>query len=189
MDGNSNIDSVSKAIAEIIRETSIGSQFKIGFRWGFEFVRGGKIFYSSTAQNIVPTEGLNHILSVVGNSGTQTTTWYAYPFEGNYTPVAGDTAATFPASATEFTAYTEATRQEWVEAAPAGGVITNVANKAVFTANNGSLKTIYGGALVSSSVKGGVGGILLSAARAPASKPVTSGDIIRMTMDLTLTSS
>jgi hypothetical protein len=137
--------------------------------------------------NLVPLEGRQHILSVIGNAGTQITTWYVLIFEGNYTPVSGDTMATFPASATECTAYTAATRPEWVEAAPSAGVITNSASKAEFTAN--ATKTVYGAALSSSSVKGGTSGTLLSAGRFATSKTVDSGDVLRVTGNLTLNSS
>lgn len=140
-----------------------------------------------TIHNIVPTQGLNHILSVVGNAGTQITTWYLGLFEANYTPVLADTAATFPASSTESTAYAEAVRQTWVEAVPSGGAITNSASKAEFTMN--ATKTLFGAFLTSSSVKGGITGTLLSAAKFSASKTVDSGDIARITASLTLTSS
>lgn len=142
---------------------------------------------TETVFNIIPTEGLNHILSVIGNAGTQVTTWYLGLFEANYTPIAADTAATFPASSTECTAYTESVRQTWVEAAPSGGAITNSASKAEFTMN--ATKTLYGAFLTSSSVKSGTTGTLLSAAKFSASKAVDSGDIARITASLTLTSS
>jgi hypothetical protein len=158
-----------------------------GFVYEVEHLRNGKLIDYEKLHNLVPTEGRNNILSVIGNAGTQITTWYVLIFEGNYTPVSGDTMATFPASATECTAYTAATRPEWVEAAPSAGVITNSASKAEFTMN--ATKTVYGGALSSSSVKGGTSGVLLSAGRFSSSKAVDSGDVLRVTASLTLNSS
>jgi hypothetical protein len=161
--------------------------FDFGFVYEVEHFRNGKLIDFERLHNLVPLEGRQNILSVIGNAGTQITTWYVGLFEGNYTPVSGDTAATFPASATECTAYSESTRQEWVEAAPSAGVITNSASKAQFTMN--ATKTVYGGMLISSSVKGGTSGVLLSAGRFATSKAVDSGDILRVTASLTLNSS
>jgi hypothetical protein len=165
----------------------IASEMDLGFTYEVEHLRNGELIGYEKVHNLVPLEGRQHILSIIGNAGTQVTTWYIGLFEGNYTPVSGDTAATFPASATECTAYSESVRQEWVEAAPSAGVITNSASKASFTAN--ATKTVYGGFLSSSSVKGGTSGTLLSAGRFSTSKAVDSGDILRVTGSLTLTSS
>jgi hypothetical protein len=136
--------------------------------------------------NLIPTEGRNHIWDVTGHAGSQVTTWYVALFEGNYTPVSTDTAANFAANATECTAYSEATRQAWVEAAPSSGVITNAASMAVFTMN--ATKTLYGSALLSSSTKGSTSGVLLSIVRFSVSKPVVSGDVVQISHPLTLTS-
>jgi hypothetical protein len=162
-------------------------EFDFGFVYEVEHFRRGQLVNYDQIHNLVPLEGRQSILSVIGNAGTQITTWYVLIFEGNYTPVSGDTMAAFPAAATECTAYTAATRPEWVEAAPSAGVITNSASKAEFTMN--AIKTVYGGALSSSSVKGGTSGTLLSAGRFASSKTVDSGDILRVTASLTLNSS
>lgn len=136
------------------------------------------------ASNIIPTEGLNHILSVVVAGGTQVTTWYVAPFEGNYTPVLGLTAATFTAAATECTAYDESTRVAYVEATPSGGVISNSASKAVFTMN--ASKTLYGGALLSASAKSSTSGTCLAAARFSSSRAVVDDDEVAIKYTLTL---
>lgn len=138
------------------------------------------------ARNIIPTEGRNNILDVAFHAGTQITAWFCLVFENNYTPVAGDTMAAFPAAAGEVTAYTEATRPAWNEAAPSAGVITNSASTATFTFN--ATKTLYGAGLSSSSVKGGTSGVLVSAAKFSASKSVDSGDIGRLSASITFTS-
>lgn len=138
-----------------------------------------------SSHNLVVNEGLNHMLDVVLHNGTQVTTWYVGVFEGNYTPVAGDTAATFPTNATECTAYDEATRQAYNEAAPSSQSITNSASKATFTFN--ASKTIYGGFLSSVSTKGGTTGTLMAADRAATSKLVVAADQLLVTYTLTLT--
>lgn len=140
-------------------------------------------FWSS--HNLVVDQGLNHILDVVLHGSTQVTTWYVGLFEGNYVPVAGDTAATFPASATECTAYDEATRVAYNEAAAASKVTTNAANRAEFTIN--ATKTIYGGFLSSVSTKAATTGTLLAADRGSAAKSVVDNDVLLVTYSLTLT--
>lgn len=138
------------------------------------------------ACNIIPTEGRNSILGVAFNAQAQVTTWFCGVFENNYTPIAGDTMATFPAAAGEVTVYAEATRPIWNEAAPSAGVITNSANPAVFTFT--ATKTLFGAFMSSVSTKGATTGVLVSAAKFAASKGVDSGDIGRLTASVTFTS-
>lgn len=137
--------------------------------------------------NIVPTEGLNYLLSAGVAGGSQVSPWYVALFEGNYTPVAGLTAATFTAAATECTAYDEAARVAYVEGTPSGGVVDNSASRAVFTMN--ATKTIYGGALLSVSTKSSTSGTLLAAARFSSSRAVVDDDELSVRYSLTLTSS
>lgn len=175
-------------LKRLVLPRAFSSHARLGFIWQVEHLRAGRIIGRDTTHNIIPTEGLNHILSVVCNAGTQVTTWFVGIFEGNYTPVAADTMATFVASATESTAYDEAARVTWVEAAPSAGSITNAASKAVFTIN--ATKNIYGGFLSSGSAKSSTIGTLLSAARFTVTpKAVVDDDILRVTASLTLTSS
>lgn len=160
---------------------------RLGFLYTVEHIRAGCLLSVEDIHNIIPTEGLNHILSVVCNAGTQVPTWSVGIFEGNYTPVAGDTMALFVAAATECTTYDESARPTWVEAAPSAGSITNAASKAVFTIN--ATKNVYGGFLSSGSAKSSVVGTLLSAARFSVTpKAVVAADILRITASLTLTS-
>ena len=152
-----------------------------------EHRRNGKLIGRDIASNIVTTEGLNHILSTVVAGGSAVSPWYIALFEGNYTPVAGLTAATFTASATECTAYDEAARVAYVEGTPSGGVIDNSASRAVFTMN--ATKTIYGGALLSVSTKSSTSGTLLAAGRFSSSRAVVDVDELSLWYSLTLTSS
>lgn len=158
----------------------------LGWVYTVEHIRGGRVLSVERVHNLTPTQGLNYLLSVGANAGAQVATWYCGLFEGNYTPVLADTMAAFPAAATESIAYAEATRPEWVEAAPAAGVVTNGASKAVFTVN--AAKTFYGGFLSSSAIKGGTAGTLLSAAKFAAPKAMDSGEILRVTGTLTTVS-
>ena len=139
-----------------------------------DHIRDGKSLGITRDHNIVVNEGLNSILSVVFNAGTQITAWYVGIFEGNYTPVATDTAANITANSTECTAYTESTRVAWVEAAPSGQSITNSASKATFTCN--ASKTVYGAFLASASAKSATTGTLMAASKFSASRAVVNLD-------------
>lgn len=148
-----------------------------------EVIRNGVSLGIQRDHNTVVNEGLNSILSVVFNGGTQITDWYVGIFEGNYTPLATDTAAGIAAASTESTAYDEAARPDWVEAAPAGQSITNAASRATFTMN--ATKTIYGAFLISNDTKGGTTGTLMSASRFAASRAVIDNDELLITYAFT----
>jgi len=135
------------------------------------------------SDNIVVNEGLDHILNVLLRGTTQVNPWYVFMFEGNYTPLAADTAAGIAAASTETTAYDEATRVEYNEAAASSQSTTNSANKATFTIN--STKTMYGAGLASASAKGATTGTLLCAARFSSSRAVVAADQILITYTIT----
>lgn len=151
-----------------------------GGRWRHGvWERGDDIVDVFEFDNLVVNEGLNHILNVQFNSATQITSWFLGVFEGNYTPVATDTAANIATNATESTAYASSTRPQWVNASASSQSITNSASRASFVFN--ATKTIYGAFLVSSSTKSGTGGTLFSAARFSASKSVVNLDELLLT--------
>jgi len=149
--------------------------------------RHGTLKWIEDAKNIMTDEGLNSVLDVMLHAATQLTTWYVAIFEDNHTPAAGDTYAV--PGYTESTAYDEATRPEYEEAAASGKSITNSANKATFTIN--ATKTIYGAALVGggtdADTKGNTagGGTLLCSAAFDSSKSVEDDDTLEVTYTLT----
>jgi len=119
--------------------------------------------------NLVPTEGLNHILMVALSNTAKLNNFYLALYSGSYTPVAGLTAASFPSTATEITSgtegYSDATRPAWTPAAAASGQIDSYASKATFTIATATQVTIRGAALLSEATKGSTAGVLISAAR------------------------
>lgn len=149
-------------------------------------IRAGNVIDKFEDHNLVVNEGLNSLLNVMFNNQTQIGTWYLGLFEGNYTPVAGLTAATVTSASTECTAYASATRPVYDEAAASGQSITNSASRASFVFN--ASKTVYGAFLVSSSAKSGTTGTLFSAARFGTSKVVESGDELLLTYTFTAAS-
>jgi hypothetical protein len=159
----------------------------IGFEYTVEHIRDGKVLSTEVVKNLVPTEGLNHILSVVMAGGSPYASWNIGLFEGNYTPTGTITAATLPAQATEMVAYTETTRRPFTPGSVAAGAVNNAASKAQFTFN--ANKTVYGGFISSSSAKNSVTGVLLSVVRFASPKVLESGDVLSVTAGMTLTSS
>lgn len=163
------------------------SSIKVGFEYHFEAWLHDVLVDEWDEHNLVPLEGLVHILGVTLKGVTQVTQWYLLIYEGNYVPISGDTGATFPGSATESTAYAESTRQAFVTGSTAGGTCDNTASPAQFTMN--ADKTIYGGAIVSAAAKGNTTDVLLSAVKFSTPKVLSNGTVLKVTAGLTATSS
>lgn len=125
-------------------------------------VNGGDV---AIDKNRVVNEGLNYLLGAAFGGASQIAQFFIAPFSGNVTPVATWTGANFTAGATEFTAYTNATRPEWVRAPAASQAIGNTASPAVFTYSAGGPYNLYGMALISASTKSATTGILAVATR------------------------
>lgn len=160
------------------------TKLPVAFIWHVQYKRAGRLLGEETIRNLIPTEGLNHILSIVLKGGTQQASWFVALFEGNYTPVLGDTAANFAANATECTSYDSATRPAWTGGSVAAGAVSNVDSKAAFVMS--AAKTVYGAALLSSSTKGGTTGVLLSNARFSTAKVLEIDDTLDVAVGITL---
>ena len=150
-----------------------------------ECYRKGKLIWKEKVSNLVTNEGLNHMLDVAVHGKTLISPFYCVMFEDDYTPLAADDYAA--PGFTETTAYDEATRPEYEEAAASGQSITNSANKAVFTID--ATKTMYGAALMGgSSTKSNATDaathVLLCAAAFAASRAVVDDDVINLTYTL-----
>lgn len=149
--------------------------------------RGDQVVLSiEDITNLIPTAGLNYMLGTALTGVAQLSSWFIALFEGNYTPIAGVTAASFPADATESTAYNETTRVAWTAGSISAGSVSNTASKAVFTMN--ATKTIYGIGQTSVSTKSATTGTLISCARFAAAKAVVATDVLNVTSTLSATS-
>lgn len=141
--------------------------------------------------NIVTTEGLNHLLTTTLANGNKNSNWYVALYGGAYTPVAGVTAATFPAAANELTSgtegYSEASRRPWTPGAAVNGTMDNTDSKAVFTIVSAGSVTVNGAALLSASAKGATSGVLMSAAKFSAARTLYAGDVFSLLYRVTLT--
>jgi hypothetical protein len=158
----------------------MNEHIKTGFEYRIEIFdpATGIVRESEVVKNLMPMEGITHMQNVLLKGGSQVSNWYIGLYEGNYTPVSGDTMADFPVSATEFDGYSEATRQLFVAGTPALGVVDNVNNEAIFTFTED--KIVYGGFIGSSAAKGSASGILLSAVRFGSPKSLSAGEALRV---------
>ena len=146
----------------------------------FSVVRDGAVVDTWEETNIVPNEGLNHILDVAFSNGAASTAFFVGIYKNNYTPVAGDVMSTFPGVSNESTTdYSQATRPAWVEPGPASQQITNTASPASFSFTPAST-VIQGAFLTTSSVKGGTTGILMSAVKFATSRTLLAGDTLNV---------
>lgn len=160
------------------------SKLKVGFKYFVEHIRKGIVLSVEECFNLVPTEGMNHILNTEFKTGAQVTSWYVGIFEGNYTPVAGITAATIVAASTECTTYDSSTRPLWDSGTVSAGALDNSASKAEFVMS--ADKTVYGGFITSSNVKGGSTGVVDSAVRFATAKILETDDTLRITAGIVL---
>lgn len=160
---------------------------KAGFRYTVDVLDAyGNVLESEDVTNLVPAEGITHILNTILKGGTPVTTWYVGLFEGNYTPTGNDVASTFSGLATECTAYTDTTRIAFVPGTITAGNVDNSATRAEFTFN--ANKTVYGGFIGSASAKNSTSGVLLSIVRFGSPKSLATGDTLRVTAGFTMAS-
>lgn len=158
---------------------------RVGGSYLCQHLRDETLIDEWTADNLVVNQGLDSLLTIMFVNGTQITSWFLGVFTGNYTPVASDTASTFPAAASENTAYTSATRPAFT-GSEASQNVTNSGSVATFTFN--AAATIYGAFLVSNATKGGTGGVLFSAAQFTSPKSMAINDQLLLTYSFTASS-
>lgn len=145
--------------------------------FGLAYIAGillpsGESYSFGPVLNLVPDEGRDYIDGLILGGTQPVSGWYMGVFEGNYVPTPATKAADLPGVVGECTAYAELTRPAW-QASSVGGVLTNADNKAVITMT--ADKVLRGAFIVSSDVRGGNGGVLLSIARFPTPHPVPAG--------------
>lgn len=136
------------------------------------------------------SQALANMLAVYVAGGAASGSWYFAPFSNNTaTPAVSWTAATFNATATEVTNYTEDTRAQWQPAAPAGsatGATVATQTNATITAGTGGL-AIAGCGILNQSAKGSTSGILLIAMKNDSGVAVAYGAGDQPTIGYTLT--
>ena len=102
-------------------------------------------------KNLVTVEGATLALNtLMGN--VDISALYAAPFSGNVTITTALRADTFHSTCTEISTYSEATRQEFIEATPSAGSMNNNASPVVITAS-AAIAAVWGWGLLTSSTK------------------------------------
>lgn len=111
------------------------------------------------------TEGLNHALDVVCHGGTQISTWYiGFIANATTTPVQSiSDVMSSHAGWTEYTGYSQSTRQQWTVGAAAAA--SNVNSALVTITNTLSGAQLWGLFVVSNNTKSGTTGTLLMTAK------------------------
>jgi hypothetical protein len=172
---------------EVERGGKSPQRFLVESIWDVECIRDGKTIWTERNKNLCTDEGLNALLNIMFHAVTQITTWYIALFNTDTTILAAHTYAV--PGYTESTAYDEATRPEYVEAASSAKSTTNSANKASFTMDAST--TIYGAALVGGGTDADTpgdtagGGCLYCASKFTAGKAVEALDVLKVTVTLT----
>lgn len=159
------------------------SVIKQGFEYEFR-IRGksGRIVDSWRQHNLVPASGLAFLARTPFGESAPIASFYVGLFLGNYTPTAGSSAADIPSAMAELTAYSQSERPLW-DRVYDSGTHTNDASPAEFTLTQDVV--IRGAFLVSSAIKGGNAGTLLSVLRQPSPKSVYAGSTIEVVASLT----
>lgn len=134
--------------------------------------------------NLLPQDSVDHIARLILATTSPIGAWYVGIFEGNYTPTSGTSAGDLAGAVGECTAYSAANRPAWAGTYDNVSDINNAASRAVFTMT--SDKRVYGAFIVSSSVKGGGSGVLLSIARFTVPRDLPAGTEFAVTAGIAL---
>lgn len=155
----------------------------------FGRVNGGA--WAKEGDNLIPTEGLAHILNVALGTTAKPAGLYLALFSGATAPAANWGAASFAAVASEIVSqtegYTAATRPLWTPVNTNTGSIDNLASVASLTIATASQLNVTGAALLTNSTRGGTTGALVSASLYAAPRVFQNGDIYELGYRINLT--
>ena len=154
----------------------------------FDRVNGGEW---SRTPNLVVNEGMAHILNVALGATAKPAGYFLALFNGAATPQANWTAAGFAATAGEVVSmsegYTSPTRPAWTPGVAATNSIDNMAAVATVTIATTGQINVTGAAMLTSSVRGGTTGVLVSTTRYAAERTFQNGDTYDIGYRLSLT--
>ena len=154
----------------------------------FDRVNGGEW---ARTPNLVVNEGMAHILNVALGATAKPAGYFLALFNGAATPQANWTAAGFAATAGEVVSmsegYTSPTRPAWTPGVSATNSIDNMAAVATVTIAATSQINVTGAAMLTSSVRGGTTGVLVSTTRYAAERTFQNGDTYDIGYRLSLT--
>lgn len=125
--------------------------------------KDGRILSLDHAQNRVPIEGLNDIVTAYFKGGAGPAGLYIGLWSGAHVPNGTETAATLASLVTEVTNFSQATRLALTLGAVASGACSNAASLARFDMTDTA--TVNGAFLSTAQAKGAATGKLLSVVR------------------------
>ena len=144
------------------------------------------------SHNLVPLEGLKYFIGTGIKGVSADTSFYMALFSAATNPLASWTAANFAANATEITSptegYSNATRPQWVtgDIAAEAAKVDNLASLAAYNIVCTTSINIAGAAILTSNVKGGTAGKLISASRFDTPHTVNNGSTFELGYELEL---
>lgn len=154
----------------------------------YDRINGGEW---TRTENLIPTEGLAHILNVALGTTPKPASYHLALFSAAAQPAASWTAASFASTASEIVSMTEgysaATRPTWTPTNTSTGSIDNMAAVAKVTMKTASSLTVQGAAMLTSSAKGGTTGALISASKYAAPRVFQDGDTYEIGYRISLT--
>lgn len=154
----------------------------------FDRINGGEW---TRTENLIPTEGLAHILNVALGTTPKPASYHLALFSAAAQPQASWTAASFASTASEIVSMTEgysaATRPNWTPANTSTNSIDNMAAVAKVTMKTASSLTVQGAAMLTSSAKGGTTGALISASKYASPRVFQDGDTYEIGYRISLT--
>lgn len=154
----------------------------------YDRINGGEW---TRTENLIPTEGLAHILNVALGTTPKPASYHLALFSAAAQPAANWTAASFASTASEIVSMTEgyssATRPTWTPANTATNSIDNMAAVAKVTMKTASSLTVQGAAMLTTSAKGGTTGALISASKYASPRVFQDGDTYEIGYRISLT--
>ena len=154
----------------------------------FDRINGGEW---TRTENLIPTEGLAHILNVALGTTPKPASYHLALFSAAAQPAANWTAASFASTASEIVSMTEgysaATRPTWTPTNTSTNSIDNMAAVAKVTMKTASSLTVQGAAMLTNSGKGSTAGALISASKYAAPRVFQDGDTYEIGYRISLT--
>ena len=142
-------------------------------------------------ENLIPTEGLAHILNVALGTTPKPASYYLALFSAAAQPAANWTAASFASTASEIVSMTEGysspTRPAWTPTNTNTGSIDNMTSVAKVTMKTASSISVQGAAMLTNSTRGGTTGALISASKYAAPRVFQDGDTYEIGYRISLT--
>lgn len=156
----------------------------------YDRINGGEW---TRTENLIPTEGLAHILNVALGTTPKPASYHLALFSAAAQPAASWTAASFASTASEIVSMTEgyssATRPTWTPTNTTTNSIDNMAAGSVakVTMRTAGNLTVQGAAMLTNSGKGSTAGALISASKYAAPRVFQDGDTYEIGYRISLT--